>query len=231
MENSMQSSEKPGAFTETVISPESSPKQGDGLDRPYQDVQASLTSPERLEALLDETELELARLQPEIDALEVQLQKLNELRQAKQKLLSFKTGLQAILNNQDLTGLMSRSQDPSHAIATPSERPFPLSEAHDSTTGKTFLPDLAFEQVNHILSRRDSLNYELFRAIVYGGGQATTEEIRQFLIDNDVRLPSSGAGFEEVPLTDISSRVNYLVRKNVVRAVGNGVFVANLGWE
>jgi hypothetical protein len=37
-------------------------------------------------------------------------------------------------------------------------------------------------------------------------------------------------GFEEVELTDISSRVNYLVRKGLVNPDGRGNFVSCLGW-
>ena len=93
-----------------------------------------------------------------------------------------------------------------------------------------FLPELAFHQADSLLKRKSSINYDLFRAIVFNGGQASTEQIRQYLIEHRIKQPASGESFDDVELTDISARVNYLVRKGLVKAEGRGVFSSCLGW-
>lgn len=197
----------------------------------------SLSDPDRLEGLLAETELELARLQPEMDALQSQMQQLeqqwSEHQQRKQTLCALHRSLSQILGYAPLpeTTTSADASVQSSPTTTDTQANTAPEAAAFSTANKTFLPDVAFEQANQILMRRDSLNYELFRAIVYRGGRATTEELKQFLIEHDIRQPTTGQSFENVPLTDISSRVNYLVRKGVVRTEGYGQFVASLGWE
>jgi hypothetical protein len=93
-----------------------------------------------------------------------------------------------------------------------------------------FLPEMAFNQVDAVLRKKTSINYDLFRAIILNGGKASTEEIKRYLISNHIKQPASGEGFEDVELTDISSRVNYLVRKGIVRPDGRGTFISCLGW-
>ncbi|MEM0952466.1 MAG: hypothetical protein AAGI66_10060, partial [Cyanobacteria bacterium P01_H01_bin.74] len=100
----------------------------------------------------------------------------------------------------------------------------------ESTLGKTFIPERAFEAVKTTLRRQESINYQLFKAIVLAGGKARTEEIKAYLIENNIVQPASGENFEAVPLTDISSRVSYLVRKNLVEVVQRGVFQVTVGW-
>ena len=82
-----------------------------------------------------------------------------------------------------------------------------------------------------MLKKQNSINFELFRAIVFNGGQASTEQIRQYLVENRIAMPGTGQFFDDIPLTDISSRVNYLIRKGLVTSGGRGVFVSTLGWE
>lgn len=210
---------------------------------------ANIASTDRLEELLEETERELDVLQPKIDKLEKQLDKLKELKLAKQKLITLKLSIKSILSNFSnakvdtsleaiSTTLLSSNVKPmnfsesfstSHAAKKTSALLKPSLELSTLPEG-TFLPELAFNQVDTILRKKTSINYDLFRAIVFNGGRANTEEIRQYLVEHHIKQPASGEGFEAVELTDISSRVNYLVRKGVVKPDGRGTFISCLGW-
>lgn len=199
----------------------------------------SVSSEKRLEALLEETEAELANLQPRIDKLERDIDKLKDLKLTKQKLISLKLSVQSIMENFQQTGGSGFTADALLNVGL--EMPCPQSGITTSyripdyatapQENRTFYPDRAFEAANKLLKQRQSLNYDLFRAIVFHGGRATTEEIKAFLQENNITQPSTGESFDNVALTDISSRVNYLVRKDLVSATGRGVFLSNLGWE
>jgi hypothetical protein len=212
---------------------------------------ANLSSTERLEALLEETERELEHLQPKIDKLEKQLEKLKELKLAKQKLITLKLSIKSILSNfsfekKDVTTSLVLNQELSNILRstdvnTSQKASVKIQEASQvsgnpsiptkaESTSAMFLPEMAFNQVDAILRKKTSINYDLFRAIILNGGKASTEEIKQYLLDNHIKQPASGEGFETVELTDISSRVNYLVRKGIVRPDGRGTFVSCLGW-
>lgn len=208
---------------------------------------SKVSSLNRLESLLEETEQELEGLIPQIEKLEKQVEKLRQLRLEKQKLITLKLSLQSILENYSdskmtleadytLENYLPYGAGPSRALHSPMagwqgtmgyEHPaFPAPRQQAGT----FIPDMAFQQVNQVLRKRNSLNYELFRAIVFNGGQASTEQIKQYLVEHQITQPASGQGFEAVELTDISSRVNYLVRKGLVNPDGRGNFVSCLGW-
>lgn len=208
---------------------------------------SNISSTERLEDILNETEKELEAIQPQIDKLEKQLDKLKDLKLAKQKLITLKLSIKSILSNfssgvstevlesgmaQKLSSL-AENLKPSRELKTsqkPSFTSVPTHAPQISYPGTNFLPELAFQQVNLLLRKTTSINYDLFRAIVFNGGKATTEEIRQYLVENHVKQPGSGEGFEQVELTDISSRVNYLVRKGIVKPEGRRLFISLLGW-
>lgn len=206
-----------------------------------------ISSETRLEDLLAETETELEQIEPQIEKLEKQIEKLRELKLAKQKLITLKLSIKSILSNygenkvsEDTEFSLNKSVKGYGAtLRTGSVMP-EYSDYRNTATlvsvpqplrlPGTFLPDRAFAQVNKVLRRKNSLNYELFRAIVFNGGHATTEQIKEYLIENAITQPASGEGFESVELTDISSRVNYLVRKGLVNPDGRGNFVSCLGW-
>ena len=95
----------------------------------------------------------------------------------------------------------------------------------------TFYPDKAFEAAKTLLPRRDSINYELFRGLVFAGGQATTQQLHEYLVEHQIRMPNSGETFDQVGLTQISSRINYLIRKGLAESVGRGQFRLTVGWE
>jgi hypothetical protein len=207
-----------------------------------------ISSTKRLEGLLTETEQELEALEPQIEKLEKQLEKLKELKLAKQKLITFKLSIKSILNNfsSDDKGLTSPhviaeefrkmlskkelNREPGKNFSTS-----PVSAERNirekaSENADAFLPERAFQEVDAVLRRKTSINYELFRAIVFNGGRADTEAIKQYLVENNIKQPGNGERFDAVELTDISSRVNYLVRKDVVEPDGRGHFISKLGW-
>jgi hypothetical protein len=180
----------------------------------------SVSSPERIASLLSEVEAELATLQPKIDLLEQAMEKLQTLKLNKQRLIAMRLSLKSVLDNFD-----SQADRP---LPIPNSPPLALTQGE--TAFGQFYPELAFDRVNQVLRQKDSINYELFRAIVYHGGRATTEQIKQFLLENNIRQPGTGDSFEDVALSDISSRINYLVRKQVVVTEGRGVFRSTMGW-
>lgn len=206
-----------------------------------------ISSSSRLEDLLAETEAELEQIEPQIEKLEKQIEKLRELKLAKQKLITFKLSIKSILTNYsenkvelETDNMLYKSVIGNEAslrtVSTGTESanyrglPTLASLPQPLRLPGTFLPDRAFAQVNDVLRRKNSLNYELFRAIVFNGGHANTEQIKEYLIEHGITQPASGEGFEAVELTDISSRVNYLVRKGLVNPDGRGNFVSCLGW-
>ncbi|MEB3245162.1 MAG: hypothetical protein VKJ06_04155 [Vampirovibrionales bacterium] len=198
--------------------------------------QASITEPERLQAMLDEVTQELAQLDPQIEAIEAQLATLQTLRQTRQRLLGLKLSLEPLLalHNSDAVLPQSSGYSIQNNYAAPEmhlqqvTRPMPSQQSLGPNG--TFVPDEAMRQVEAVLKRKGSLNWELYRAIVLAGGKASTEQIRQYLIEHQIARPHQGEAFEDVSLSDISSRVNYLVRKGAVQSVGNGVFASTFGW-
>jgi hypothetical protein len=203
---------------------------------------AKISSADRLEELLTEAERELETLEPKIEKLEKQLEKLKELKLAKQKLITLKLSIKSILNNfsknEVLTSDNLSQSETLHKNFSlkglqknlSTQPKVQLSNLTSQSLNQTFLPDQAFHEVNTVLRKKTSINYELFRAVVFNGGKATTEQIKQYLLEHDIRQPGNGVGFEQVELTDVSSRINYLVRKGLVTPDGRGNFISTLGW-
>ncbi len=192
----------------------------------------SITSIKRLETMYSETETELEKLKPQIEKLEKQMAKLRTLKLTKQKLITLKLSLKSIIDNftednASTENFLNSSQE-LRSFATGKIVSQQLSAS--DLASKLFLPDVAFTDVDQVLRKRTSLNYNIFRAIVFNGGRATTEQIKSYLVENQITQPTSNEGFENMGLTDISSRTNYLVRKGVVEPDGRGVFRSKLGW-
>lgn len=195
----------------------------------------SITSEKRLEEMLKEAEEELEKIQPKIEKLEKQVEKLQQLKLAKQKLITLKLSLKSIQENftkNKASSLVSLSGEEDLRNLTHDKKlSYDLSASEPAVdASKIFFPDRAFSEVDRILRKKTSMNYEIFRAIVFNGGKATTEQIKTYLVENGITQPTTGEGFENVELTDISSRTNYLVRKGLVKPDGRGLFVCNLGW-
>lgn len=188
----------------------------------------TLASPQRLEALLKETEEELLQIQPRLEALEEYVRELQELKLSKQRLLTLKMSLSALLDTmtKDLVSeVLVSSAEVNSQILDFKNTPF-----LELSASKMFDPDAAFKAADKLLKQKQSLNYEMFKAVVFNGGKASTEEIKAFLVESGARQPQSGEGFENAPLTEISSRANYLVRKGVLHSLGKGHFCSTVGW-
>jgi len=204
---------------------------------------SAIASDERMNSLIKEAESELASIEPRIQELEKLTEELQELKTQKQKLLTFKLSLEAISNNYAKhsidadTHKLSDSRQFQFVTSTSSKnsnehtnQPL-LSTAKRSSLDErgTFDPSEALRQAKRVV-RVSSLNYQLFQALVENGGIIDTPAIKQFLLQQDIRQPGTGESFQEVPLTSISSRMNYLVRKGLVEADGRGMFIAHVGW-
>lgn len=190
------------------------------------DILSSLASPERIQQLLDETTQELESIQPRIAELEAMADELKELRSNKQRLLTLKMSLGAMLEGMNRISIDDILPAESLRTQSVSDEDFNLLAATQE-----FSTERAMQQVDQVLKQRDSLNYEMFKAVAHLGGKATTQEIKDFMVNAGVHMPQTGQNFEEVPLTEVSSRLNYLVRKGVLRPLGRGHFFTQLGWE
>lgn len=188
----------------------------------------TLASPKRLQDLLKETEEELQGIQPRIEELEKLTSELRELKLVKQRLITLKMSLSTLLEN------ITKDEDfTSESTSPPRNTSFIKTQDTsfiELSASKTFHPDKAFQSVDKILKQKNSLNYEMFKAVVFNGGKATTEEIKAFLVESGIKQPQTGDDFQDVPLTEISSRANYLVRKGILQPMDRGVFYSTLGW-
>ncbi len=195
---------------------------------------ASLVEESRLEELLANAVEELAQLQPAIDELEAMIGQLNDLKRRKQRLIAFKLSLETLMQPaaqvEAPSGGLPVGVYGNTVASAKMDNANPHTMSMNELRLKAFYPDQAFAETEALLPRKESINYELFRAIVLNGGKATTEEIKAYLLDNNVVSPTTGEGFEDVGLSQISSRVNYLMRKNIVASMGGGLFVSNYGW-
>lgn len=193
----------------------------------------SITSEYRLENLVNEAIKELEAITPEIEYLEECVIKLDELKERKHKLTSLIVNLKSILPKQKIT---SKNE----LEASTSLMKHPKNFSHKSVNKisvdimngrKIFVPEVAFSDVKNLLRTRNNVNYEIYKAIVFNTGEATTEEIKHYLVKNNIKRPKTSEGFENVPLSEISSRVNYLVRKNLLITTSAGNYSTVYGWE
>jgi hypothetical protein len=93
-----------------------------------------------------------------------------------------------------------------------------------------FIPDVALEQAKAFIKQPGTLNHNIFKAIVYSGGRATSEQVRNYLINNDIRLPKTNQHFDEVPLAKLSTKLTYLAKQGMIDQY-NGIYTSKLGWQ
>lgn len=93
-----------------------------------------------------------------------------------------------------------------------------------------FIPDVALEQAKAFIKQPGTLNHNIFKAIVYSGGRATSEQVRNYLINNDIRLPKTNQPFDEVPLAKLSTKLTYLAKQGMIDQ-HNGIYTSKLGWQ
>lgn len=199
------------------------------------DINFSLTSDTRIQKLLEEADNELKKIQPEIEYLESCVTKLDELKLKKNKLLSLMASLKVILTQSnksfnDIKATNKNVTNTSSNLFTSSLTDVDITYQNVTLEHNLFIPELALNQVKQFLRINNNLNYEIFKSVVFNAGEATTEEIKDYLVKNKVRQPKTGKYFDEVELKDISSRANYLVRKKLLITVGPGIFKSTLGY-
>ncbi len=193
----------------------------------------SITSKDRLENLVGEAVVELEAINPEIEYLEECVLKLAELKERKHKLTSLIINLKSILPKQNLTQRNVGVTSENIKTSGSNLRQKNVNRISvDTINGrKVFVPEVALSDVKNLIRTRNNINYEIYKAIVFNTGESSTEEIKYYLVKNNVKRPKTGEGFENVPLSEISSRVNYLVRKNLLVTTSAGVYSTVYGWE
>jgi len=193
----------------------------------------SITSENRVQNLIEEANKELLALLPEINSLEESISKLKELKEKRFKLESLIINLKSILPNYNVIKDGVNDVIISNAKANYKSRNNNVNKISlDTINGrKVFIPDVALSNAKNYLRQKNNVNYEIYKAIVFNTGEATTDEIKYYLIKNNIKQPKTGKGFEDVPLKEISSRTNYLVRKNLLISYSPGIFSTVFGWE
>ena len=193
----------------------------------------SITSKDRLENLVGEAVVELEAINPEREYLEECVLKLAELKERKHKLTSLIINLKSILPKQNLTQRNVGVTSENIKTSGSNLRQKNVNRISvDTINGrKVFVPEVALSDVKNLIRTRNNINYEIYKAIVFNTGESSTEEIKYYLVKNNVKRPKTGEGFENVPLSEISSRVNYLVRKNLLVTTSAGVYSTVYGWE
>jgi hypothetical protein len=202
-----------------------------------------LADVETLQTLFDQATAELAELEPALLTMETTLTQLQAeyttLKAQHQRVLTLKQSLQPLLGLPHANSDKPNSDKSSAKHASQPSTPSATSIKTDSIkadlptlayVGQGFSAEVAFHEGNTRLRQRDSVNFEIFRAIVYAGGQATTDQVKQYLIEQNIQQPGSGQGFEHVSLADISARANYLVKKGLIVIERRGVFKSLVGW-
>lgn len=196
-----------------------------------------LSNEEHLSDLLEETASELETIERCIEALEEQMAQLRQFKLRRQRLLQLKLTLEGLLSTESNGASFLPSATLYGSVESTGNTAPPASKAtappaRSPWVGEgNFEPELAFHQADSVLKRKDSMNYHLYKAIVLAGGKADIEQIRAYLVENEVRLPTSNQTFDQVDRAAISSRVHYLIRRGIVESVGTGVFRSCLGWR
>ncbi len=195
----------------------------------------SVVNPSRIRNLIEEAECELTKIQPEIDYLKQCVNRLNELENKRFKISSLILSLKNLSENMDLTSFErnnSKSDNKFINNNNVSSRQSYDTFSDVKTQGREiFLPDKAVSEVKNYLRCKNNLNYEIFKAVVFNSGIAATVEIKNYLIENNIKQPKSGKSFESIELKEISSRANYLVRKQILISIEPGVFKSAFGWN
>lgn len=196
----------------------------------------SLASDLRIQKLIDEADNEINKIQPEIDYLENCLTKLEELKTKKAKLLTLKGSLISVLHQKNVNNINIINADLDariHPVKSQSIEKHNINATQQNITNLTaiFNPEYALAQARQFIRPNKNLNYEIFKAIVYNGGEASTEQIKEYLVKNKIKQPKTGKPFDDVELKDISSRVNYLTRKKLIVSMAHGIFKSLLGYQ
>lgn len=204
----------------------------------------SIVDAQNLELLLKQSKEELAQTIDRIRTIEGYIDELDDLHEKVLQLEAFQAGLSELLHLLKKP-LEVKMVEKEARLVEKEAKKFAAEKAGKSSKKKSppayqnalstesngvFLPELAFKQADEVLRYRQSMNYEIFRAIVLNGGKATTAEVRNYLIEQDIRTPQ-GKGFENSKLSDVYPRIAYLVKRGVLRPIAPGYFLSCFGWD
>ena len=190
----------------------------------------SILDPNRLEKLLKEAELELSRIKPEIEYLEECIKKIHVLKEKEHKLNSLIISLKSIQGTFD-TNLNININNNYIQHQNINTKQLNKIDTIYQNERKIFIPEVALNDVKKYLRTKNNLNYEIYKAVVFNTGTATTEQIKDYLVKHKIKQPKTQKGFENKELKEISSRANYLVRKNLLISITPGVFSTVYGWQ
>lgn len=192
------------------------------------DIMESIASEASLSTLLERANQELLAIQPAVEELETKVAELKILKAKKQRLLALKMSVMALLDTS--TKAIALEEDPDETDLSVFTEIKTKLNFENLSADYVFLPQQALEEVDDHLKQKQSLNYQIFQAVVFNGGKASTDAIKQYLVETGAKQPQTGEGFESMPLSDISSRANYLIRKGILQPLSRGVFYTTLGW-
>ena len=190
----------------------------------------SILDPSRLEKLLQEAEVELSKIKPEIEYLEECVKKIHALKEKEHKLNSLIISLKSIQGSFDTNINMDINNSYIQTQNTTTKQLNKIDTIYQNER-KIFIPEVALNDVKKSLRTKNNLNYEIYKAVVFNTGTATTEQIKEYLVKNKIKQPKTQKGFENTELKEISSRANYLVRKNLLISLTPGVFSTVYGWS
>lgn len=190
----------------------------------------SILDPSRLEQLLTEAENELSKIKPEIEYLEECIKKIQGLKEKEHKLNSLIISLKSIQGSLD-TNLNINTNNELLDNNIYVNKTLNKIDTIYNNERKIFIPEVALNDVKKSLRTKNNLNYEIYKAVVFNTGAATTEQIKEYLVKNKIKQPKTQKGFENTELKEISSRANYLVRKNLLISITPGVFSTVYGWS
>ena len=197
------------------------------------EINDSISSNNRLQKFIDEAHNELNKIQPEIDYLEQCQKKLTILKEQQLRLNSLILSLNGLLNQEGVNKFEQNTVSVSKELYANinAVNNATIDAKNNKMRREIFLPDQAINQVKSFLRIKNNLNYEIFKAVVFNSGTAKTEEIKNYLVENNIKQPKTGKGFNDVELKEISSRVHYLVRKNILISIEPGNFRSIFGWQ
>ena len=185
----------------------------------------SIIDTQNLDQLLQASQEELHQIKARIQTIEAYVEELTELHQKAAKLEAFQRGVDALLHPEKYVPLSTREEVPKTKKVK-----MPYQGVLSAESTGVFLPELAFQEADEVLRHRQSMNYEIFRAVVLNGGKATTAEVRHYLIEQNIRTPQ-GKSFEKATLSEVYPRIAYLVKRGVLRPIGPGYFLSCFGWD
>ena len=190
----------------------------------------SILDPSRLEKLLQEAEAELSKIKPEIEYLEECVKKIHALKEKEHKLNSLIISLKSIQGSFDTNINMDINNSYIQTQNTTTKQLNKIDTIYQNKR-KIFIPEVALNDVKKSLRTKNNLNYEIYKAVVFNTGTATTEQIKEYLVKNKIKQPKKLRGFENTELKEILPWANYLVRINLPISLTPGVFSTVYGWS